>query len=411
MMSCPAVPSDPSCSGRGVCVGPNTCDCGALSPGWTGVGDMVFGSPSCSVFVPAVQALWAMTLCVALVLLPLPTWCFYRRLKFRKQWLDVTSDLYFHGLRSGQLMCTAAMSLLRATRPMDSIGNDIAVTVLFVLNHFALILTTRLGIIKVLRVTAAIVADSSLKPRISNFLFVLNFLIIPYILTQAIPLTMLSLADYAAHYWLTTAFYLSLAMSILAIALPSISIAITPTIHSLRVSNLALQHIAAKFEAFSSRSKGTIATQLILGCLIGFVPVLNRAGPSYFIPIQASIFLLSSDTLMSTFMTTDDSSSAPWFIRMIMLNMPKASSTRSQEPSARHTTRSQEGQVEEASDPSSSHVDPADKSQVAVRTLGITKEPRYFHHNRAHNKPAPVHKALSTIESSMADSKLVNADD
>jgi hypothetical protein len=55
----PLFPDKSNCSGTGVCVDETHCAC---PPGWSGSGDFVLGEPSCSIYLDAVKALWAVGL-------------------------------------------------------------------------------------------------------------------------------------------------------------------------------------------------------------------------------------------------------------------------------------------------------------------------------------------------------------
>jgi hypothetical protein len=128
------------CSGRGACVAAATCQC--LDPRWSGVGDFVYGAPSCNMYLPAVVGLWALLAASHLLELVFVSGPF---LVAKWQKVRTSSELMCLSTKSAhcwmllQGVCIvlsnltfAAAGVIRATLPLaQTVGNDALVTVLF----------------------------------------------------------------------------------------------------------------------------------------------------------------------------------------------------------------------------------------------------------------------------------------
>ena len=120
------VPQSQNCSGRGICISSTSCDC---QDGWTGLGDFAFESPSCNIYIPAIQALWSIL--AFFQLLSLLFAIYYLRIKHKQSRLVARLPItmgYLFVVAASLLFCCA---VLRATDFRRTIGSNVAVTLLF----------------------------------------------------------------------------------------------------------------------------------------------------------------------------------------------------------------------------------------------------------------------------------------
>jgi len=191
-MACPADFSDAECSGRGVCVQKDLCDC-AQSPGWSGVGDFVFSEPpwgpSCAVFLPATAALWALLLISSAFNLTIIVFALAGRARlYRDGWTKTFTFLHLRGFVDvGQIV----LASLRVARPVETIGSSWAPTVLFIAAFQCTVIVVALFFSILMQMHASIVVDARSKARLRFLVRAMPAAIgVPYALAHCIVLSM-----------------------------------------------------------------------------------------------------------------------------------------------------------------------------------------------------------------------------
>jgi len=178
---------------------------------WSGVGDLVFGSPSCAVYRPASIALWSLTFFVCLIELPMAMWGMYCRL-FRKSSRVQAMEKFYFVIRTGMLICLGLCAILRATRPLETIGNEPVATVAFVLCNFCFLFSLTAHTLKIVRINVDLVGDPEMRARL-NINYKGLFFIGPFCATYPMPIAMLFVEDYETRFKMTQGYVLSLGAS------------------------------------------------------------------------------------------------------------------------------------------------------------------------------------------------------
>jgi len=264
----------------------------------------------------------------------------YCRLVHRKKH-DNPVDLVYFSCMLVSKVCLAATSLLRATRPFETIGNDVAVTVL--LSAGWLLGTTQGGLLayKWLVATSKFLVSPELKAQLVAFRrYWLAVALLPFVFaTTGVYTAMLFYHDYASKYALTTVQLLSLASAFALFFVPCMlfvfnpmitaveqSIATQKQIASADTSVMALAESLAKFKLLRNSS-----AVFMLGCValmvpVALVPVLNRAGPSYLNPLQLTCWEAMCVYGTATFLRRSDIDRLPGIVRVAYYKLVQQSS-------------------------------------------------------------------------------------
>ncbi|KAH9259521.1 hypothetical protein BASA81_001942 [Batrachochytrium salamandrivorans] len=136
--TCPAVwyPATSACGEQGECVDAYHCNCPL---GWSGSGDFVVHSPSCLLYLPAIQAEWAVVMVLYLVLFVLGLESTHRAYSQhqRSRTTNAMKKFYkrftFH-FSAAMLMQSVffiVVSSLKVAQPDAKIGTDVAITVFY----------------------------------------------------------------------------------------------------------------------------------------------------------------------------------------------------------------------------------------------------------------------------------------
>ena len=310
MTPCPAVPSDPTCSNRGVCVAPDTCAC---DEGWTGVADLTLGSPSCSVNIVTVQVLWALEAAATLGFqLPVAASSAWIR------WSARRSDVKVHALAALNGALLGVSGALRAARPLETVGNDAVVTAVYFCAWTTACLWGQLTFPRFLDLNLRLLGISrTLKREIR--LFKLFFPVIIFMVWASSPLLfaiMLGVSDATARYWLTTAFWVGNGIACFVLFVYIARLALDPLMREIQhsasptvvsapdvtvasVASSSAAHAVNDSPATGAGLQSTLrkaralrfvlVTQgvslLVAGFVFGFVPVLNRAAAPYHQPL------------------------------------------------------------------------------------------------------------------------------
>ena len=129
-IACPPLlfPETWNCSGRGECISSVVCLC--TQPNWVGQGDFAFESPTCNIYIPAVQALWSIAICFQCLIMTFSI--YYLRVKLRQEELASSLPLILGVLLLLSSIFLIPTAIIRAANPSTVvIGTDTVVTVLF----------------------------------------------------------------------------------------------------------------------------------------------------------------------------------------------------------------------------------------------------------------------------------------
>jgi len=334
---CPPVVSDPTCSGRGTCVGPNSCAC---DDPWTGAADFAYGQPSCGVLLPLVIGLWAIALFLAVVGLPVVWWGLFVKMHYYRR---VVHDNRFHSyifrMRFFNNLFNISTSALRVARPYDTIGNDIPVTISCALASAFCAFSMFLGLLMFLNINFALsISNSQLRFRLDLFrrkgLALLIGLIVLF--SAGMPLAMLFINNYETRYN-----FVSAQIVLYCAANAVLTVAIVGLVHQVFISNLkfaieastsmnarvpssnarptsTLHNVLSKITAARQKAVNQVALLVVCGALFGFLPVLNRAGPTYLNPLLFMGFEHACIGYSSSLFSDDEFDLAPRYVQWML---------------------------------------------------------------------------------------------
>lgn len=332
---CPPIlaPESQNCSGRGICVDEFTCEC---QVGWTGKGDFAFGSPSCGIHIDAVRSLWAIV--AILNILALVFSAYYIRVKLA-QTIRTKAPLALGFILGLENICIAATGIIRAANPSRTIGSDVLVTVVFTVGtslfwcaaHVFIYSFIELGlkqsrIFQHTDVRDALMRHMRLSLPISAVVSVCACLTVLGMLgsTSAEVTHALATSHYLISafvlaltgFWLTPSFISQLRRDIDSVA-------------SKQSGDRAemLNRITSKMTRFESELKKQAVSNTVFAVFMGFWPLVQIVGSSYFLPFAwssgaivsvLSLYLnlpvhdgKSSTQKSSTVKSTDNSSVRP----------------------------------------------------------------------------------------------------
>jgi hypothetical protein len=316
MSLCPSLPTSPSCSDRGTCIALDTCDCGTDS-GWIGENDMTDGSPSCSVYAPAIQGLYAVE-AIATLGTQFPI-AFLALLQKRRR----NRSLYFqapHFFAAINGITLGIGGILRAVRPRAVIGTDVAVTIFWSLSWTLAIVYGYFFTSVFLGMSQKLMSHTpQLRRKIDQFQVAYPYALGLIFLTA--PLLFLIMLgfhdDKVAFLQLSQAYWLGSGFSVFFFFQTVVVLAFNPIVREIgsvikhtsdvggsktSTSELAKTLRKVSFLRVAFSAQGTVV--LLVGALFAFVPLLQRAGGSYYQPMimmsWANIVVIFEAALLST---------------------------------------------------------------------------------------------------------------
>jgi len=314
-------------------VGPNQCDCPWP---WTGVGEFAYSSPSCAVYLPATAAFWALALFSLSLLFPLAVYnlnhCAYEWRRgdkiHRGEWLSVACTFAF-------CVCGLVTCALRLARPLVPIGTGVIVTLAFALVFFFQAVVFLDMSRKVVTMNTLLVPPSN--PLYRRMRWVRRYIFVSLVpimgTTSVLFIAMLFSDSYATSYNLTAAHFVGYAATLLAFNAMLVVLIFNPFVRVIKegiAARLQLQaarpstqadadikRILATLQTLQSGWMALSLTIAVYSPCFGFIPVLNRAGPSYVFPL--SVFFLELLTAVNVALSLKRSAlrRAPLFILLL----------------------------------------------------------------------------------------------
>lgn len=300
----PFPPQTGTCSSRGSCIAPETCECS--DPNWLARGDFSFSASSCDIYAPAVQGLWATEAAVnALSFLYALYYLFIKARASRKTKASVAFGLTVMS-SNFSLFVTGA---LRASDVRNRfIGGDVVITCSFafgVVAYFAAVAVFCFTFIDLLA------RQAKCNAELSREMFVKAKLLLPVgcgfgVLGGVMTLGMLQSNSYVRNQVLASFHYLLCATSLAVMGLYTVPKLTMPIIRDIKHSisenpaaamSSTLTVVMEKLILFTGEIKNQSIQQIVVAILFSFFPFLTMVGSSYFIPMAwgagASISMLA----------------------------------------------------------------------------------------------------------------------
>ena len=286
----------PVCGALGVCVSESECMCQAT--GDIGVGDFVYGSPSCSLSATAITVLYA--ICAALQFFGTLFSVYYLHISIRRFKLVHRKNMigFFSLIMT---TCLLVMTLRRAIAPeTTAIGSDVASSVLFSIGafcfHQAAFFNSTGYAALVLRQNC--IKDSQTKEKIDRLNSVTQMAqplhVFLNLCANTMPIIMLSATSRTSMFAFASVHYLCSAAMISSMGLVIFPLVINPLIQDLEevarirpvgdADQAAFRQVSRKLKAFVNDMKGQGIFNIVIAVSFGCWPFLQNFS-AYWLPI------------------------------------------------------------------------------------------------------------------------------
>jgi hypothetical protein len=279
-----------------------------------------------------VQALWAAVFASALCFqLPISGYCLW--LAARAKTPNVLNVVIF-SIVCFNALCLAVVGMLRVVRPEATIGNALDVTIAFFLAWAAAFVCSPLFGVKFLDVCVVLLGLApALTRRIRRFRRSLPLLLLLAFLNgPSVFMAMPFYPGYDVRYQFIMAFYLGSALTSSLLVVCGVWFGLDPLLQEMRHVVSGSHNTATSFRVAEDLSETMRKVQSVrknfivhgllsvVGALaFSFIPVLNRAGPSYQLPITMVSWSFLTGASAAALTPTKQLRRAPLALRVLML--------------------------------------------------------------------------------------------
>jgi len=239
-MSCSSLAPDIAiCGDGGTCIGNNTCAC---IDGWTGLGDFVYGQPSCNTYLPAVKYEWLAVAIVHFLSLPVAVDYLYRVLfrSFEKSYRKRATPITFSSGIIASNAFIGATAAQKVADPARMIGTDVSVTVTFFLGSsaFYLVAFTAMSLFLELNMKNAKIRNAAFREKYGKIVLQIKrsqpALVFLTLLCMSMPMFMLASSSSQAFFALALLHYVGAASLIALYGLSFVPTLLNPLRYDIR---------------------------------------------------------------------------------------------------------------------------------------------------------------------------------